>query len=140
MTFGRNQDPKIEGSKGGSKESDIRSFRLSDMMKSRWKNPEFRMKQTERLRSYNKSRTKSSFVEMGKKSRFYENIVAEKIRESYDFLFKPSDVCDRIGIKNGKITFIEIKNRLNKCNSRLTRSQRVFRSIAKDRYLIQYYP
>ena len=76
---------------------------------------------------------------MGKKSRFYENIVAERIKNSYDFLFKPNEVCDRIGIKNGEIFFIEIKNRLNRCNFRLTKKQRLFRSFVKHNYVMEYY-
>ena len=139
MTFGKDQNSKIEGSKGGSKESDVRSFRLSEAMKRRWKDPRFRKIHLDRLRKYNISRTKESFIEMGKKSRFYENIVAERIRNSYDFLFKPNEVCDRIGIKNGEMFFIEIKNLLNKSNARLTKKQRLFRSIIKHNYLIEYY-
>jgi len=139
MTFGKDQNPKIEGSKGGSKQSDIRNSKLSEAMKNRWNNPDFQKKHLERLKKYNEKRTKASFAEMGRKSRFYENIVAERIKNSYDILFKPNEICDRIGIRNGEIFFIEIKNRTNKSNASLTKNQRLFRNIIKERYLIEYF-
>jgi hypothetical protein len=139
MTFGRDQNPKIEGSKGALKHSDIRNSRISEAMKNRWNNPDFQKKHIERLRKYNEKRTKESFAEMGRKSRLYENIVAERIKNSYDILFKPNEICDRIGVRNGKIFFIEIKNKSNKSNAGLTTKQRLFKNITKNKYLIEYF-
>jgi hypothetical protein len=139
MTFGKDQDSGKEGSKGGLRKSDIRNSKLSEAMRKRWNNPEFQKKHLERLRKYNEKRTKESFAEMGRKSRLYENIVAERIKKSYDVLFKPNEICDRIGIKNGELFFIEIKNKTNKSNAGLTKKQRLFKNITKERYLIEYF-
>lgn len=72
---------------------------------------------------------------MGKKSRVYENLVEEKIRGSFDFFYKPYEICDRIGIKDNKIFFIEIKSPKNRT---LTEKQRQFKKIAGDNFIIQY--
>lgn len=134
MTFGKDQDPKKFGAKGGNSESENRNWQLSIAMKKKWQDPEFRRKNIERLLKY-QNKSPEEFSQMGKKSRVYENLVEEKIRGSFDFFYKPYEICDRIGIKDNKIFFIEIKSPKNRT---LTEKQRQFKKIAGDNFIIQY--
>ena len=64
----------------------------------------------------------------GRNSRKDENLVASKIEA--DHVFLPSEVCDRIVIRNGEIFFVEIK----KNGQKLRPKQELFRSIAEEKY------
>ena len=134
MTFGKDQNAEQEGLKGGRTSSDIRNWKLSLALKRKWKDPEYRKKHIETIIKINSNRTRENFSEMGKKSRIYENLVEQKIKSKFDLMFKPDEVCDRIGIKDNKIFFIEIKNIKNK---RLTEKQREFKNIAGSTYIIE---
>jgi len=79
-------------------------------------------------------KTRNDFSEMGKKSRYYENLIEKKLVSRFDMMFKPYEVCDRICIKNGEIFFLEIKN---KNNQRLTDKQRLFKNIARERFIME---
>lgn len=68
----------------------------------------------------------------GKRSRFYENKFIESIKNDFDLLFFPTEVCDRIAIKDGKIYFIEVKRKREK----LRKKQQQFKDFAKENYLI----
>jgi hypothetical protein len=87
------------------------------------------------INEINSKRTRKDFSEMGKKSRLHENLVEQRIKNSFDFMFKPYEVCDRIAVKNDKIFFIEIKSRKH---GRLTEKQRQFKNIAKENFIIEY--
>lgn len=71
----------------------------------------------------------------GRRSRVHENAVADRIREDYDHLFLPTEVCDRIGIKDGKIFFIEIKNGSGK-GQKLKPRQELMQSFANESYVV----
>ena len=45
----------------------------------------------------------------GKKSRKFENQIAERIKNEYDKIFYVVSVCDRIALKGSELVFIEIK-------------------------------
>ena len=45
----------------------------------------------------------------GRKSREFENIIAERLKLENDYVFLPYEVCDRICIKDGSLFFVEIK-------------------------------
>lgn len=134
MAFGKDQNAKYEGSKGGKAPSDTRNWKLSLALKKKWKDPEYRNKHIQTIMKINRNRTREDFSEMGKKSRIYENLVENKIKDSFELIFKPYEVCDRIGVKDNKIFFIEIKNVKNK---KLTEKQRKFKSIVGDSYIIE---
>jgi hypothetical protein len=134
MTFGKDQDARKAGIKGNRTKSDLRNWRMSLAIKKKWQDPDFRQKHIQSLLKY-QNKTKEEFSEMGKRSRIHENLVAEKIKDSFDFLFKPYEVCDRIGIKNNKIFFIEIKSQKNKT---LTEKQRHFKRLVGNSFIIQY--
>lgn len=135
MTFGKDQDAKQEGSKGGKTQSDIRNWKLSLALKRKWKDSTYRKKHIGTIIKINSNRTREELSEMGKKSRIYENLIEQKIKNSFDLIFKPYEVCDRIGIRDNKIFFIEIKNIKNK---RLTEKQRAFKNIVGTNYIIEY--
>lgn len=70
--------------------------------------------------------------EAGKRSRIHENSVAAKIASQYDHFYLPNEVCDRIGIRNGRIYFIEIKQKWSK----LRPKQAEFQSAVGSSYII----
>ena len=45
----------------------------------------------------------------GKKSRKFENQIAERIKSEYDKIFYVASVCDRIALRGTELIFIEIK-------------------------------
>lgn len=45
----------------------------------------------------------------GKKSRKFENRIAESIKNEYDKIFYVASVCDRIALRGTELIFIEIK-------------------------------
>jgi len=71
--------------------------------------------------------------ENGKLSRIHENMVAKLLLSEYDKMYYPQEVCDRIGIKNGEIFFIEIKQKGRK----LTNKQEEFQKIANNRFILK---
>ena len=58
----------------------------------------------------------------------------EGIKGEYDKIFLPYEVCDRIAVKNGKITFIEVKKKVEK----LREKQKEFSKIVKKKYRIVF--
>ena len=74
---------------------------------------------------------KEKLAEMGRRSRLHENMVAKQLQKDFEHLFLPNEVCDRIGVKDGKLFFIEIKQ--NGC--RLTEKQQTFQSLVPN-YLV----
>ena len=72
---------------------------------------------------------------MGKQSRVRENAVAEAIKQQYDYLFRPEEICDRIGVKDGIIYFIEIKP---KNRPLLLKNQELFRTLFPNVYRVVY--
>lgn len=127
MTFGKEQDPRKEGLKGCKHITDKRRKANADKDKKAWQNPEYRKKQLENLRI---ARSKIDLSAAGKKSRIHENNVASQIQSSYDYFFQPFQVCDRIGIKDGKLCFIEIKG--NGHGQKLTKEQANFKAIIES--------
>ena len=67
---------------------------------------------------------------MGKLSRIHENKVASNL--PYKEVFLPQEICDRITIKDGKILFIEIKQK----GQILSEKQEKFRSLVGNNYRI----
>lgn len=79
-----------------------------------------------------KKLTREQQSKFGKLCRIYENEIANKIKSEYDKLYYPSSVCDRIGVKDGKIFFIEIKQK----GRRLSQKQQEFQKIAKNQFIL----
>jgi len=77
------------------------------------------------------------YSEMGKKSRKYENDATRKLKKNFDYLFLPNEICDRVGIINNKIIFIEIK-RNERHGKHLTKKQLLFRNLVKKSQNIGY--
>jgi len=46
---------------------------------------------------------------LGKRSREFENRIAEQIKNEYDKIFYVASVCDRIALRGDELVFIEIK-------------------------------
>jgi hypothetical protein len=78
----------------------------------------------------------NALSEMGKKSRQYENEAINVIKNKFDHIFLPNEVCDRIAMKNDKIFFIEIKR--NERHSKLTEKQTLFKELIKDIENVSY--
>ncbi len=68
----------------------------------------------------------------GRNSRKHENLVASKLEA--DQVFMPSEICDRIVVRNGDIFFVEIKRK----GQKLRPKQELFRSIAKEKYEVKF--
>ena len=64
-----------------------------------------------------------------------EENASKKLREEGLEVFSPTVVCDRVGIKDGKVLFIEYKKR----GQSLTPNQEKVQSLAKEQYLVVYY-
>ena len=101
----------------------------SEISKKLWEDPKYREKG---LKSLEKARKSMNQSEAGKKSRYYEQKIAKNIQA--DKIYLPSEVCDRIAIRNGEIFFIEIKRK----GQRLRPKQKEFKEIAKEKYEILY--
>lgn len=135
MTFGEDQDPSNAGRKGGASPSKIRNKALSKMMQERWQNQEYRknaLKQLEKARE-NIDKTKA-----GEKSRKYENKKANQIEKEYDYFVNPVIVCDRIGIKDGKLIFIEIKRKGQKLRTKQKEFKELLEKLGIAHYEIAY--
>jgi hypothetical protein len=52
---------------------------------------------------------KEFYGSWGKRSRRFENRIAEQIRNEYDKIFYVASVCDRIALRGDELIFIEIK-------------------------------
>jgi len=48
---------------------------------------------------------------LGKRSRKFENRIAEQIKHEYDRFYYVASVCDRIAIRGNELIFIEIKRK-----------------------------
>ena len=59
-----------------------------------------------------------------------EGVFINKIRTEYDSLYPPSAVCDVIGIKDGVIHFIEVKNQ--ETHDTLTERQKDFKKLVES--------
>ena len=68
---------------------------------------------------------------------YWENKKAEEIKDNYNHMYKPSVVCDRICIKDGKIVFVEIKQ----TGQNLRKQQQEFKELCEKlgyEYIIEY--
>ena len=52
---------------------------------------------------------KKLYGNFGKRSREFENQIAEQIKHEYDKIFYVASVCDRIALRGNELVFIEIK-------------------------------
>ena len=128
MTFGKDADPRKAGLKGLKNITDKRKKANTERNIKAWQNSDYRKKQLDNLAV---ARSKIDLSKAGRRSRLHENIVAMRIKPSYDHFFQPFQVCDRIGIKNGRLCFIEIKG--NGHGSRkLTKEQSDFKAIIES--------
>jgi len=137
MTFGKDQNAKKESIKAinKKKESGVCSTpefsqHVSDALKLKWQDPEYRNKCLKHLKNIDVNRS-----DAGKNSRLYENEIAKNIVA--DKVYYPNEVCDRIVVRNGKIYFVEIK-RKDTAGQRLKPKQIEFKEIAKDNYEVIY--
>lgn len=64
----------------------------------------------------------------------HEEDVAEKLRTDGWEIFSPTVVCDRVGIKNGKVFFLEFK----KPGQTLRAGQQKVCDLMKDNYKVIY--
>ena len=64
-----------------------------------------------------------------------EEELADALRKEGWEIFSPTVVCDRVGIKDGKVFFIEFK----KAGQDLREGQEKVRSVSADNYRIIYY-
>lgn len=69
---------------------------------------------------------------MGKKSRQYENIVAETL--PFKEMYLPQEICDRIAVVDGKLIFIEIKQK----GQKLRPIQKRIKEVMGEDYLVVY--
>ena len=145
MTFGKGKQINVIdlGKRGAYKRNKLFGNPLNKL----WENPEWKKqalkRSSEQIKKFNESLTKEQLSkhrsEAGKKSRLYENTVGERIKSKFEQLFLPSVVCDRIGIKNGKLIFIEIKKAKTE---KLKPNQEKFRKICNQmeiEYIIEYF-
>lgn len=139
MTFGKDQDAKEASILGITKEREQNTFAspkvrqaISDGLKEKWKDPNYREKKLGQLED---ARKQINTSKAGRKSRLFENKIAETIKA--DKVFLPQEVCDRIIVRDGKIIFVEIK-RKDKRQQRLKPKQKEFKKIAKDSYEVIY--
>jgi hypothetical protein len=131
--FGKDQNAAKEGLKGAMTKSDLRNLKLSLALKKKWQDPNYRKQAIRTINKINSKMTKEDYSKLGKHSRFNENIVEQRIKGQFDLMFKPYEVCDRIGVKAGRIFFIEIKSSHSKT---LTEKQRTFKNIAGEQFLL----
>lgn len=69
----------------------------------------------------------------GQMSRYWENQKAEELKSQYDEIFQPSSVCDRICLKDGKLTFVEIKQKKGRpFQINLTETQKRFMKLCQE--------
>jgi hypothetical protein len=64
----------------------------------------------------------------------HEESLAQQMRDEGWKVFSPTVVCDRVGIKDGKVFFIEFK----KPGQELRDGQRQIQELIPDNYLIKY--
>lgn len=64
----------------------------------------------------------------GKRSREFENQIAEQIKDEYDKIFYVASVCDRIALRGNELVFIEIK----KPGEELRPQQKEFAEVLKN--------
>ena len=136
MVFGKDQNSDFEGLKGrisqevtNIRKSEFYSESVSRGLKEKWKDPKFRKKMEKILKD---ARSRVDLSEAGKKSHYYENKIAKTIVA--DKIYKPSEVCDRIVVRNSKIYFVEIKRK----GQRLRKKQEEFSKIVGKQYEIIY--
>ena len=147
MVFGKDQDASKAGRIGNQKVNKIHGDKFTRL----WKDEEWAKKKREWLISHggnsltkymdsmSEEERKKFCSDAGKKSRKREKIVAKAIEPLFDNLFEPFRVCDRIGVKDGKLIFIEIKK---DSRDKLRPLQREFREICKSLnidYEVHYY-
>lgn len=137
MVFGKDQDASQAGKIGNQRANKI----YGDNFTRLWKDKNWADRKREWLiscggrslirymDSMTKEERKKFCSDAGKKSRKREKIVAEKIKPLFDNFFEPSRVCDRIGIKDGKLIFIEIKK---DDKDKLRPLQRKFKELCKS--------
>lgn len=117
MTFKKNDRKTREAArKGGlARTKQYKQNPNTNPLKQLWKDDRWRKKlikqgkQALKERRANKEEFRKQCSEAGKNSRKYENMALNKLKEQYDKIYRPSDIFDRLVIKNGQITFIEIK-------------------------------
>ena len=76
----------------------------------------------------------------GKQCKIGENKKAEELKSQYDSMFLPQSICDRICFKNGKIIFIEIKQKKG-IRNKLSEKQKEFKELCEKygyKYMIEY--
>jgi len=121
MPFKKGDSRAIEaGKKGGKTTQDFhREKVLKNLHRGR----------PEMCRKFNKDKTHQSNA--GKRSRHWENKKAEELKETYDEVFQPFRVCDRICFKNGKLVFVEIKRKNRRKIRKLTPTQKQFKKLCE---------
>lgn len=86
-----------------------------------------------------KNNLKNFDSEIQRNRRYYqlqtEENLAEQLRKDGWEIFSPTVVCDRVGIKNNKVYFIEFK----KIGQTLRDSQNKVKRLMFDNYKIVYY-
>jgi len=85
-----------------------------------------------REKSHETRRNLGHYSKMGKFSRFYENKAAKQLNSSFEKVWQPNEICDRIAIKNGRVFFIEIKTG----DRSLSPKQEEFRRIVKSKFIV----
>lgn len=98
---------------------------ISEGLKNKWRNDaEYRKK---RLKELAKNRANGlTPSEKGKRSCARENLVAQSIQNDFKVLFRPNQVCDRIGItREGELVFVEIKSP----HGRIREKQKAFKNL-----------
>jgi hypothetical protein len=64
-----------------------------------------------------------------------ENNESDKLRKNGWVIYYPTTVCDRIGVKNNKVYFLEFKRK----GQDLREGQKAISELTKGRYRIFYY-
>jgi len=88
------------------------------------------------IKNFRKTHTPKKQRERSLRRMRIEKNMAKNLREEGWEIFSPTAVCDRIGIKDGNLFFLEFK----KQNQQLTSSQLKVQNQVPFMYKVLYYP
>jgi len=74
---------------------------------------------------------------LGKRSREFENQIAEQIKNEYDEIFYVASVCDRIALRGNELIFIEIKKQGEELRPQQKEFAEAIKSIKNVRFEVR---
>jgi len=135
MTFKKNDlKTRVAASKGGSRTQQMRPEIKRNL---ELRNLPLLRKQ---CREFNADREHQKRA--GKRSRYWENKKIRDLTKSFDEIFQPYEICDRICIKDGKLVFVEVKRKNGSRSGReLSKKQLGFKKFCEHAgipYTVEY--